>query len=50
MRSYSPGRGRKKAVTKFTYRQGIFMVAWITGAMIALMLLWYLGILRFDVD
>jgi hypothetical protein len=50
MRSYSPGRGSKKAVRKFTYRQGIFMVAWITGAMIALMLLWYLGILRFDVD
>jgi hypothetical protein len=50
MRSYSPGKGKKKAVTNFTCRQGIFMVAWITGAMIALMLLWYLGILRFDVD
>jgi hypothetical protein len=50
MRSYSPGRGSKKAVRKFTYRQGIFMATWITGAMIALMLLWIFGILRFDVD
>jgi len=50
MRSYSLGRGGKKAVRKFTHRQGIVMVAWITGALIALMLLWYLGILRFDMD
>ena len=50
MQSYSVGKGSKKAVKKFTYRQGLFTVAWVTGAMIALMLLWYLGILRFDVD
>ena len=50
MRSYSLGRGSKKAVRKFTYRQGILMTAWITGALVALMVLWYLGILRLDVD
>jgi hypothetical protein len=50
MRSYSPGRGNNKAVRKFTYRHGLLMTAWITGAMIALLLLWYFHILRFDVD
>jgi hypothetical protein len=50
MRNHSPGRGSKKAVRKFTYCQGLIMVAWITGAMIALLLLWYFHILRFDVD
>jgi hypothetical protein len=30
--------------------QGIVMMAWIAGALIALMILWYLGILRFDAN
>jgi hypothetical protein len=50
MGNYSLGRGSKKAVSKFTRRQGLLMMAWITGGLIALMLLWYLGIIRFDAD
>jgi hypothetical protein len=50
MRSYSPRKGRKKAVRKFTYRQGVLILTWVAGGLIAMMLLWYLGILRFDVD
>ena len=50
MKGYSPGRGRKKAVAKFTLRQGMWMVGVVTIAMIGVLLLWLLGYLRFDLD
>jgi hypothetical protein len=50
MRAYTTGRGRKKAVKRFTRRDGLFMVGLITAALVGMMLLWLLGIFRFDVD
>jgi hypothetical protein len=50
MRSYSPGRGRKKAVKKFTIGNGLWMMAVIAAGMIAMALLWLLGVLRPDAD
>jgi hypothetical protein len=50
MRTYTTGRGRKKAVKRFTSRDGLFMVGLITAALVAMMLLWLLGIVRFDAD
>lgn len=50
MRSYSPGRGRKKAVKKFTIRNGLWMIALIAAGMIAMVALWLLGVFRLDAD
>jgi hypothetical protein len=50
MRTYTTGKGRKKAVKRFTRRDGLFMVGLITAALVGMMLLWLLGIFRFDVD
>ena len=50
MRPYATGRGRKKAVKKFTNRDGLWMVGLITAALVTMMLLWVLGIVSFDAD
>jgi len=50
MRSYSPGRGRKKAIKKFTTRKGLWMVAVIAAGMIVVLALWLLGVFRLDAD
>lgn len=50
MRSYWPGRGRKKTVEKFTIRNGLWMMALIAAVMIAMLVLWMLGVFRLDVD
>jgi hypothetical protein len=50
MRTYSLGKGRKKAVQKFRTRDGIWMVAIVTGGMITIVLLWMIGFFRFDAD
>jgi hypothetical protein len=50
MRNFSPGRGRKKAVQRFTTRKGLWMVGIIAAALIGMILLWLLGIVNFDAD
>ena len=50
MTTYSPGRGSKKAVRRFTSREGLWMVGIVAAALIGMMLLWLLGILNFDAD
>jgi hypothetical protein len=50
MRTYSPDRGRKKAVQRFTIREGFWMVAIIAATMIGMVVLWLLGILNFEMD
>jgi hypothetical protein len=51
MQAYSPGRrGRKKVVKQFTVLQGLLIVALIIGVMLAMMILWMLGVFRFDAD
>jgi len=50
MRSYSPGRGSKKAVKNFTIRNGLWMTALIAAGMIAMLVLWLLGVFRLDAD
>jgi hypothetical protein len=50
MRAYSPGRGRKKAVKKFTTRKGLWMAAMIAAGMIVMLALWLLGVFRLDAD
>ena len=50
MRSYSPGRGRKKAVKRFSIRNGLWMMALIAAGMIAMVVLWLLGVIRLDAD
>jgi len=46
----NPGKGRKRAVKKFTNRDGLWMVLLIAAAMVIMMALWMLGIFRFDAD
>ena len=50
MRSYSPGRGSKKAVKTFTIRNGLWMTALIAAGMIAMLVLWLIGVFRLDAD
>ena len=50
MTTYSPGRGRKKAVRRFTSREGIWMVGIIAAALIGMILLWLLGIFNFEMN
>jgi len=50
MRSYSLGRGRKKAVKKFTIGKGLWMIALIAAGMIAMVVLWLGGGFRLDAD
>jgi hypothetical protein len=50
MRNYSLGRGRKKAIKKFTTHEGGWMLGIISAVLVAIALLWMLGYLHFDVD
>ena len=50
MSIYLPGRGRKKAVNKFTTRDGLWMVLLIAAGMITLLILFLLRIFRFDAE
>jgi hypothetical protein len=50
MRSYSPGRGRKKAIKKFTTRKGLWMAAMIAAGMIVMLALRLLGVFRLDAN
>jgi hypothetical protein len=50
MKTDSPGRGKKKAVKNFSYREGLWMITMVTAVMVVMMLLWYVGILRFEAD
>ena len=50
MKSFSLEKGRKKAVKKFTLRNGLWMVLLITAAMIIMLLLWLTGVLHLDAD
>jgi hypothetical protein len=50
MRAYPLGRGRKKAVKKFRIRNGLWMMALIAIGMIAMVVLWLLGVFRLDAD
>ena len=48
MRAYVTGRGRKKAVKRFTIRQDLLMAVLILGAMIGMALLFEFGVFRID--
>jgi len=50
MTIHSRGKGRKKAVQRFTTGKGLWMVVIIAAAMIAMVVLWLLGILNFEMD
>jgi hypothetical protein len=43
MKTYSLGRGSKKAVKKFTTRQGLWMALMIDAAMLGIVLLFLFG-------
>lgn len=48
MTTYSIGRGRKKAVKRFTTRQGLWMASMIGAATIGMLLLFLLGVFHVD--
>jgi hypothetical protein len=48
MNTYSLGRGRKKAVKKFTARQGLWMSLMIGAAMVGMLLLFLFGFFHVD--
>lgn len=50
MSTYSPGRGRKKAVNKFGTRDGLWIITVIAAGMITMLVLWLLGVFTFDAD
>lgn len=50
MRAYSLGKGRKRAVRKFTIRHGLWITAMITATMVAILVLWLIDFFRFDAD
>jgi hypothetical protein len=50
MRGYSFGRGRKKAIKKFTTRKGLWMAVMIAAGMIVMVALRLLGVFRLDAD
>ena len=47
---YNPGKGRKRAVKKFTNRDGLWMLLLIAAAMVIMMVLWMVGVFRLDAD
>jgi len=47
---YNPGKGRKRAVKKFTTRDGLWMVLLIAAAMVIMMVLWMVGVFRLHAD
>lgn len=48
MREYSLGRGRKKAVKKFTGREGFRMILIVVVATTIMLTLWLVGVFRFN--
>ena len=50
MRALRLGRGRRKAVKEFGVLDGLWMIAFVTIAMIAIVLLFLIGFFRSDVD
>lgn len=48
MGTYSLDRGRKKAVRRFTTREGLWIVGISSAALIGIIVLWLLGILNFE--
>jgi len=48
MRSYSLGRGRKKAVERFTNRQGLGLL--VTLLLFGILIVYLLGYLHIDMD
>jgi hypothetical protein len=50
MNNYRLGRGRRKAVEKFTSRKGLWMVGIVSVILMALLLLVLLGYLNADAD
>jgi Na+-driven multidrug efflux pump len=46
--TYSLGKGRKKAVRKFTARQGLWMAMIIGAGMLGMLLLFLLGFFHMD--
>ena len=49
MGKYSYGKGRRKAVEKFTTWQWLMLVGVIVGILVAFAVLWMQGYLNFDV-
>jgi hypothetical protein len=49
MKDYTPGRGSKRAVEQFTFRQGMWIIVVVTVPLIVMLLLWLGGYLKFDV-
>jgi hypothetical protein len=45
---YSYGKGRKKAVQRFTNCQGLMILGMAGGILAGLLGLWILGVLRFE--
>jgi hypothetical protein len=50
MRTYTTGKGKKKAVKAFTTRQGLWMLALMVAVLLGILALWLLGFLNFDMD
>jgi hypothetical protein len=48
MKTFSLGKGRKKAVNKFTTRQGLWMGAIIGAGMLGMVLLCLVGFFHLD--
>ena len=48
MKTYSVGRGRKKAVKEFTAGQGLWMSLMIGAAMVGMLLLFLFGFFHVD--
>jgi hypothetical protein len=48
MRAYLPGRGRKKAVKKFTTSQGLWIASIIGAATVGILLLFLFGFFHVD--
>jgi len=48
MKTYSLGKGRKKAVKTFTRRHGLWMSLMIGAAMVGMLLLFLLGVFHVD--
>jgi hypothetical protein len=50
MQTFSPGRGRKKAVNRFTAKHGACMLAMLTAIAAIILLLYIFGFLHLDAD
>jgi len=48
MKTYSLGRGRKKAVKKFTRHHGLWMSLMIGAAIVGMLLLFLFGVFHMD--